>query len=109
MKSLLIKSEVIEMEYLIREIITAAHSKGKCAGYELMQYVRQLLEIFAKTENAPSDWKNLGTELADEWNDGTLKWSDEWVYEFLELFNYGADECFGVAKFRVDDETNVCD
>ena len=90
------------MEQLIRLMITDAHSQGEHTGYKLMEYVRELLDVLAKTQNAPSDWREIGTALADEWNNGTLEWSDEWVYKGLDLFNFGADEFFGVATLGQD-------
>lgn len=51
-------------------------------AYELIRFVRDLIEKFADTINAPSNWRDIGTELAAEYKDNS------WVFDELELWNY---------------------
>ena len=51
-------------------------------AYELIRFVRDLIEEFAETINCPSNWRDIGTELATEYKDNS------WVFDELELWNY---------------------
>lgn len=51
-------------------------------AYELIRFVRDLIEKFAETINCPSNWRDIGTELATEYKDNS------WVFDELELWNY---------------------
>lgn len=51
-------------------------------SYELINYVRRLIERFSNTVNCPSNWRSIGEELANEYTE------DTWIYEELELWNY---------------------
>ena len=90
------------MEELIKQMIKDASSQGERVGFKLMEYVRELMIVLTQTINAPYDWRHIGQKLADEWNNGTFETSDMWVWNALELYDYGADECYGAATF--DDE-----
>lgn len=67
------------MEETIRLMIEQAETEE---NYSLIGYVKQLLDEFASTINCPSNWRDLGTELAKEYG------SNSWVYEQLELWNH---------------------
>lgn len=51
-------------------------------AYELIRFVRELIDKFAETINCPSNWRDIGTELAEEYKDNS------WVFDELELWNY---------------------
>ena len=51
-------------------------------AYELIRFVRELIDKFAETINCPSNWRDIGTELAEEYKDNS------WVFDELELCNY---------------------
>ena len=50
--------------------------------YDLLRFARDLIYKMAVTINCPSDWQNIGTELAIEYK------NNSWVYDELELWNY---------------------
>lgn len=51
-------------------------------AYELIRFVRNLIREFADTINCPSNWRDIGTEIAIEYKDNS------WVFDGLELWNY---------------------
>ena len=51
-------------------------------AYELIRFVRDLISEFSYTINCPSNWRDIGTELATEYKDNS------WVFDELELWNY---------------------
>ena len=85
------------MEYLLRNMIKDAYAQGERLGYAMMEYAGAFMERFSKTGKAPDDWRRIGRDIAEEWNNGVFEYSDEWVYKALALYNYGADECYGAA------------
>lgn len=79
MKEQFQESEARNMEETIRLMIEQAETEE---NYSLIEYVKQLLDEFASTVNCPSNWRDLGTKLAEEYE------PDTWVYEELELWNH---------------------
>lgn len=71
------------MEQIIRLMIEQAETEE---NYSLIGYVGQLINKYANTINCPSNWRDIGQELAKEYD------SDTWVYEELELWNYVDEE-----------------
>ena len=67
------------MEQTIRLMIEQAETEE---NYSLIGYVKQLIDEFATTINCPSNWRDIGEELAEEYKDNS------WVYDELELWNY---------------------
>lgn len=67
------------MENIIQSMIDRAE---KTNDYELIGYVKDLIDEFADTINCPSNWRNIGEELVEKYSE------DSWVYEQLELWNY---------------------
>ncbi len=67
------------MEQIIRNMINQATTEE---NYSLIEYTRQLINRFAITINCPSNWRDIGEKLAEEFD------SDSWEYENLELWNY---------------------
>lgn len=67
------------MEQIIIDMIEQA---SETSNYQLIGYVSDLISEFATTVNCPSNWRNIGEELA------TKYYEDTWVYEQLELWNY---------------------
>jgi hypothetical protein len=63
----------------IREIILQADDEK---NYDLIRWVKDILDWFAITFNCPSNWRYIGAELAREYPE------DSWVYENLELYNF---------------------
>ena len=75
------------MEKIIREMIKKAiyykeNLKFYDEAYDLLKFARDLIEDLAMTINAPSNWRNIGTELAEEYKDNS------WIFDELELWNY---------------------
>ena len=54
-------------------------------AYDLLRFVSKLIFQLATTMNCPSDWRDIGSELAKEYKD------NPWVYEELELWDYEED------------------
>ena len=50
--------------------------------YDLLRMVSQLIWKLSTTYNAPSNWRNIGTELEKIYKD------DIWVYDGLDLIDY---------------------
>lgn len=67
------------MEQTIRNMINQAETEE---NYSLIEYARQIVDELATTINAPSNWRNIGEKLVEEYD------SDSWVYENMELWNY---------------------
>lgn len=67
------------MEQTIRNMIEQAETEE---NYSLIEYASQIVDELATTINAPSNWRNIGERLAEEYD------SDSWVYENMELWNY---------------------
>ena len=75
------------MENIIKSMIEKAiYYKENLSFYdesrELLRFVAQLIEQMALTINCPSNWRSIGTELAEEYKD------NKWIFEELELWNY---------------------
>lgn len=75
------------MEQIIRDMIEkAVYYKDKVGcideAFELIRFVRELVDKFAETINCPSNWRSIGEELAYEYKDNS------WVFNELELWNY---------------------
>lgn len=67
------------MEQTIRNMINQAETEE---NYSLIEYARQIVDELATTINCPSNWRDIGEKLAEEYD------SDSWVYENMELWNY---------------------
>jgi hypothetical protein len=74
------------MENIIKSMIEKAIYYDNLEHYdearEMLQFVRDLIEQMALTINCPSDWRNIGSELAEEYKENT------WIFDELELWNY---------------------
>jgi len=70
----------MEMEKIIMEMIEKAEQNQ---DYELIEFVKKLINTMALTINCPSDWRYIAGNLRNQYD------IDEWVYEMLELWNYG--------------------
>lgn len=68
-----------DMYDIIKNMIKQAEAQE---NYDLIEYVRQLIYEFSDTINCPSNWRDIGERLVQEYDCGT------WVYEELELWNY---------------------
>lgn len=67
------------MEDIIQMMINQAETEE---NYSLINYAKLLIEELAGTYNAPSNWRDLGENLAEKYNESS------WVYEELELWNH---------------------
>ena len=67
------------MKDTIKEMIAQAEDEG---NFELICWIKEILNEFALTFNCPSNWRDLGTELEREYP------KDSWVYENLELNDF---------------------
>jgi hypothetical protein len=74
------------MEDIIREMIQKALSykanRKIDEAYELVAFTKDLIDRFADTINCPSNWRDIGDEIASEY------YENNWVYDNLELWNY---------------------
>lgn len=74
------------MENIIREMIEKAIYYDNLEHYdearEMLQFVRDLIEQMAMTINCPSNWRSIGTELAEKYK------NNSWIFDELELWNY---------------------
>lgn len=70
------------MEQIIRLMIEQAETEE---NYSLIGYVKQLIDKFATTINCPSNCRDIGSKLAEEYDCST------WVWEELELWNHEED------------------
>lgn len=75
------------MEQIIRDMIEkAVYYKDKVGcideAFELIRFVRELVDKFAETINCPSNWRSIGEKLAYEYK------NNSWVFDELELWNY---------------------
>ena len=74
------------MENIIREMIEKARYYDSLEHYdearEMLQFVRDLIKQMAATINCPSNWRDIGTELVEEYKDNS------WIFDELELWNY---------------------
>lgn len=68
-----------KMKDIIKDLIQLAEENE---DYELIYQIRRLIQELALTYNAPSNWRNIASELQKEYT------SDSWVYEELELGDY---------------------
>lgn len=67
------------MKELIIEMIDLAVSRH---DYDSIIQIKRLIDTMSTTFNAPSDWRSIGEELANEYESGS------WAYEELALWNY---------------------
>ena len=67
------------MKELIMKMIEQAEKEE---NYELIGYVKELIETLCETINCPSNWRDIAENLSSKYDEST------WVYEELELWNY---------------------
>lgn len=67
------------MENIIREMIESANNHHNC---EMANAVYELLSQFADTFNCPSNWRDLGEHMAEEYN------GNDWVMENCKLWDF---------------------
>lgn len=75
------------MEDIIKDMIEkAVYYKDELGfideAYDLISFTRELINDFANTINCPSNWRDIGEKLANEYSE------DSWVFENLELWNH---------------------
>ena len=100
------------MEEIIRDMLRAADIPASELSYreekqKLIEFAKRIIDELAYTSNAPSDWRGIGTRLAEEWNAGTWEFDTSYehgsMFDMLELGYYGADECFGIEALEERD------
>ena len=93
------------MEEIIRDMLRAADITASELSYseekqKLIEFAKRIIGELAYTSNAPSNWREIGTNLAKEWNAGTWEFDTSYehgsMFDMLELGYYGADEYFGI-------------
>ena len=52
------------MEQTIKNMINQAETEE---NYSLIEYARQIVDELATTINCPSNWRNIGEKLAEEY------------------------------------------
>ena len=67
------------MEKIISDMIEQAEANE---DLELLEYARRLVEELADTINCPSNWRNIGKQLAQKYKD------NDWVYSYMQLYYY---------------------
>lgn len=67
------------MEKIVRDMIALAEERE---DNELATLVKDIIDKFAVTANCPSNWRDIGEDLAREYGPET------WVHEELELWNH---------------------
>lgn len=67
------------MEQTIKEIIMQADDEK---NFDLIRWVKEILDEFSSTHNCPLDWQRIGAVLVDEYP------AESWVYRNLELYNF---------------------
>ncbi|MBQ8402528.1 MAG: hypothetical protein IJX14_11440 [Clostridia bacterium] len=67
------------MEKIISDMIEQAEANE---DLELLEYTRRLVEELADTINCPSNWRNIGEQLAQKYKD------NDWVYGYMQLYYY---------------------
>lgn len=67
------------MEKIISDMIEQAEVNE---DLELLEYARRLVEELADTINCPSNWRNIGEQLAQKYKD------NDWVYSYMQLYYY---------------------
>lgn len=71
------------MKNTIKRLISIAENIDDVdTQWELFKEIETILGKFASTMNAPSNWRNMGEELVEEYKDNKL------VYDSLELWDY---------------------
>lgn len=75
------------MENIIREMIEKAIYYKEILNFdsealEMLRFCGDLIKEMATTINCPSNWRNIGTELAKEYK------NNSWIFDELELCNY---------------------
>jgi hypothetical protein len=75
---------VIYIAPFIKELsMISLSSKNKDDNdYDQMENIKQLLIVLAQTINAPYNWREIGEELKNEFDE------NDWEYEQLELWNH---------------------
>ena len=67
------------MKEIIKSLIQKAIDEQ---DYDLLRITSVLIYKLTITYNAPSNWRNIGTELEEVYKD------DTWVYDGLDLIDY---------------------
>ena len=67
------------MENLIIALIENANSNE---NYDQMENIRNIINEFAITINAPSNWRDIGIKLAERYKNNMF------IYELLQLWDY---------------------
>lgn len=67
------------MENIIRGMIESAKNHH---DYEMAETTYKLLSKFANTCNCPSDWRDLGEQMAEEYA------GDDWIMENCKLWDF---------------------
>lgn len=63
-------------------IIDMINRASEAEDYELADFVYSILQNFAMTINCPSDWRNLGSEMAERYKE------DSWVMDNCKLYEF---------------------
>lgn len=67
------------MKNIIIEMIEKARDEQ---DYDLAKITKELIDELAETWNAPSNWRNIGEEIAKEYD------KNSWIYEAMNLYEY---------------------
>ena len=67
------------MKSIVIEIIEKANEER---DFDLAKIAKNLIDELSSTYNAPSNWRSIGNEIAEEYK------GNSWVCEALELWEY---------------------
>lgn len=67
------------MKDIIIEMITKAEDEQ---DFDLVKIAKKLIDELAETYNAPSNWRDIGEEIAQEYK------NNSWIYEAMNLWEY---------------------
>lgn len=74
------------MKNIVKDIIETAQectNNGEIdTGYKLAEIAENLISKMARTINCPSNWRDIGEELAEEYQD------NNWIMENCKLYEY---------------------
>lgn len=75
-----------EMKNIVKSIIETAQECKNGGNYDtafsLADIAKNLIDKMAVTINCPSNWRDIGEELAEEYQ------GDDWVMENCKLYEY---------------------
>lgn len=77
------------MKDIVKNLISIAEQTDDFdAQIKILDEVQSLVYQLATTINAPSNWRSIAEELAEEYSTAEYNW----IYEALQLWNYQVED-----------------